>query len=148
MKRTQDIVIGDYTIQNELITPEKRQRMVKMMLDIHEQKEYRPLAAFIAVSIADRYLRVLDEAEYPNLSVLAVISVLLSAKLEQHIKPNFKRMVNMLESGKNKMITKSNLISLENQILSKLQFDLQWAGPLPFMERYLRLLKVHNFERI
>jgi hypothetical protein len=71
--------------------------MVNLINELHNKKEYRPETAFIAVSVADRYLSVLERRQYPNLDVLAVISLLLAAKLEQHIKPNFKRMISMLD---------------------------------------------------
>lgn len=44
---------------------------------------------------------------------LAVISVLLAAKLEEPITPNFCKMVNMLTEVEKKNVDKQNLIELE-----------------------------------
>jgi hypothetical protein len=100
MKASQDLIVGNYTLDNKYITVDRRFSMVNKILELHAKKEYRPETAFIAISVADRYLSVLHKHQYPNLTVLAVISLLLAAKLEQHIKPNFKRMISMLDSKK------------------------------------------------
>jgi hypothetical protein len=49
------------------------------------------------VSIADRYLFALGDENYPNLILLATISLLMAAKLDEHLKPNFKRMSGLIE---------------------------------------------------
>jgi hypothetical protein len=44
---------------------------------------------------------------------LAVISVLMAAKLEQPISPSFNRMINLLPDEERKYVTKKHLIHLE-----------------------------------
>jgi len=48
-----------------------------------------------------------------NLLPLAVISVLMAAKLEQPISPSFNRMINLLPDYEKKHVTKKQLIDLE-----------------------------------
>ena len=40
------------------------------------------------------------------------------------------------------MVSKNRLIQLESIILRSLDFDMQYDGPIPFMERYMRLLEI------
>jgi hypothetical protein len=49
------------------------------------------------VSIADRYLNALGDERHPNLILLATTSLLMAAKLEEHLKPSFKRMIRHLD---------------------------------------------------
>ena len=53
---------------------------------------------FTAVSLADRYLVsiTVKKEKVPCLISLAVVSVLMAAKLEQPISPSFSRMINVL----------------------------------------------------
>lgn len=71
---------------------------------------------------------------------LAVISVLMAAKLEQPISPSFNRMINLLPDEERKYVSKKQLIQLEEDIIQKLGFDFNFPGPMQSMERFLRLL--------
>ena len=71
---------------------------------------------------------------------LAVICILMAAKLEQPISPSFSRMISLLAADEQKFVNKQTLIDLEAQILIKLGFDFNFPGPIQPMERYLRML--------
>ena len=49
-------------------------------------------------------------------------------------------MLALLPQEEQRRITKKHLIDLEEQILKALQFSLHFAGPIPFLERFQRLL--------
>ncbi len=71
---------------------------------------------------------------------LAVICILMAAKLEQPISPSFSKMISLLSVDEQKFVNKQSLIDLEAQILIKLGFDFNFPGPIQPMERYLRML--------
>lgn len=71
---------------------------------------------------------------------LSVISMLLSAKLEQPISPSFARMINLLTDEEKALTNKKKLIDLECNILITMGFDFNFPGPVQFLERYLRIL--------
>ena len=71
---------------------------------------------------------------------LAVICILMAAKLEQPISPSFSRMISLLSADEQKFVNKQSLIDLEAQILIKLGFEFNFPGPIQPMERYLRML--------
>ena len=96
------------------------------------------------MSIADRYLTVLATKgkKAPNLIQLATISILLAAKMYQHMNPCFDMMIERLPSLLREQVTREQLITLEELIIRALDFDLQHDGPLPFLERYQRVLGI------
>lgn len=106
------------------------------------------MTAHIAVSIADKYLLALGNTYRPNLIVLAATSILLGAKTEEHCTPCFEIMVDIVNSKQNLRITEDQLKDMEKQILFKLEFDVQWAGPLPFLERYLHNLDLNESREV
>lgn len=78
----------------------------------------------------------------PNLIQLGTISLLLGAKLNQHMNPCFEMMIDKLPTLLRKQVNRDQLIKLEEKIIRMLDFDLQWCTPLPFLERYQRILKL------
>jgi len=63
---------------------------------------------FTAAGIFDRYISIVGAENFDIHRVLdlAVISVLMSAKLEQPISPSFTRMINLLPPEEKKYVTK------------------------------------------
>ena len=49
-------------------------------------------------------------------------------------------MIERLPSLLRKQVSRETLIDLEEQIIRALDFNLQHDGPLPFLERYQRIL--------
>ena len=72
--------------------------MVMLIEQLVEIREYKMETIFTAVSLADRYLVsvAVKKEQVPCLISLAVVSVLMAAKLEQPISPSFDRMIHVL----------------------------------------------------
>lgn len=66
--------------------------------------------------------------------------MLMAAKLEQPISPNFNRMISILPDKFKACVNKKSLIKIEFDILTTLQYDLQWAGVNLYAERFIHLL--------
>ena len=98
----------------------------------------------LAGNIADRYLSVLaqNNQQAPNLDLLATISLLIAAKIEEPIVPCFEIMISLLPAPQKNTFKRQHLIDLEEKIVRALDFDFNFAGPLVFLERYQRLLSV------
>ena len=97
---------------------------------------------FTAVGIFDKSLALVGHWTFPRdqICLLATCSMLLAAKLEQPISPNFKRMIMLLSEQEQRKVTKDALEELEEEILIKFGFDFNIPGPIQPLERYLRLL--------
>lgn len=117
---------------------------------MHTKKEYKPETLFIAAGIFDRYLYMVGLQNVAKAEVvsLSVISMLLSAKLEQPISPSFVRMINLLTEEEKALTNKQRLIDLESNILMTLGFDFNFVGPVQFLERYLRVLEYDSNKTI
>ena len=113
---------------------------MSIVQDLHKKKEYKQETLHLAGTIADRYLKQLLEASplapVPNLFELGACVMLIAAKLEQPISPSFNRMLALLPTSEQKRTSKQALIKLEEKILLALNFDMQYCGPLTFLERF------------
>jgi len=60
----------------------------------------------------------------------------MAAKLEEPIQPSMKRMAGLAKKEWDFDTTVEALISLERQVIKTLDWGLQFAGPLFFLERF------------
>lgn len=149
---TQDYAIGDYLRRqadasgapSNIFSYEDRERLVSIVQDLHKKKEYKVETLHLASSIADRYLSIIlsKGKSVPNLFALGATVMLMAAKVEQPISPSFNRMIALLPQTEQRRISKQDLINLEEQILLTLEFQIHYVGPIPFLERYQRLLSL------
>ena len=66
----------------------------------------------------------------------------MAAKLIEHINPCFEIMIGILPDSLRSMVSRSKLMQLEAIIVRTLDFDLLYDGPIPFLERYQRMLEL------
>jgi hypothetical protein len=85
---------------------------MQKIFSLHEQKGYKPESLFVAAAIFDHYIMMMGVHVFRPAQVLhlAVISVLMAAKLEQPISPSFNRMINLLPDEERKYVSKKQLI--------------------------------------
>ena len=82
-----EYAIGDYIANPNISLKVKaygRQQMIILIEELHMLKEYKIETLYLAVSFADRYLVNIacKGEEAPNLISLAVVSLLMAAKME------------------------------------------------------------------
>ena len=97
----QEFAVGDYLSNPRCsldISVFARQQMVRLIEELGFMKDYKLETILIAVSLADRYLvNIAIKGEpAPCLIPLAVVCVLMAAKLEQPISPSFNRLIHLL----------------------------------------------------
>lgn len=66
----------------------------------------------------------------------------MAAKMYQHMNPCFEMMIDKLPTLLRNQVNRDQLIALEKNIIFALDFDLQQDGPLPFLERYQRVMGI------
>lgn len=120
------------------------------ILDLHARKGYRLESLFAAQNIFDRYLSMVGHWNFTEerYVLLATISVLMSAKLEQDTSPSFNRMISLLSNREYRCVSKQELIDLEYDIIFRFGCDFNFPGPVESMERYLRVLGYHKNEKV
>ena len=104
-----------------------RRRLVRIICHLVEKRNYKKETQYIAISIADRYLHYLTtkgEELVPEYILLATSSVTLAAKLEEPVDPLFSVMRSYLPSNVQNKVKSRDLVVLEQQILTRLEFSL------------------------
>ena len=123
--------------------------MVMLIEELSNLKEYKLETLYLVVSLADRYLVniAVKGQQAPCLITLAVVSVLMSAKLEQPISPSFNRMISILEDYHHTKLDKKDLIDLEEKVLRTLSFSCHHVSAIPFLERFHRIFGIDQNTR-
>lgn len=129
MKTAQDVVIGDYTNlkASSQMNARVRNRIVRVICHLVERRNYKKETQYIAISIADRYLHFListGKMPLPEHILLATSSVTIAAKLEEPVDPLFSVMRSYLPSKVQHKVKSRDLVILEQQILTRLEFSL------------------------
>lgn len=120
------------------VTEEVRLYMITVIVELHRLKNYREETLFLACSLADRYLALLEIHGQPSpcLIRLAFVSTMMAAKLEEPMQPSFKRLIRLVHKEWNFVTTREELIDLEASLIRMLDWDLITLSPLFFLERY------------
>ena len=145
----QEFAIGDYICFNQVnkgVSEVARKHMITLMEDLNRIKDYKEETLYLAASIADRYLvnLAVKRIAAPCLIRLAIVSILMAAKLEQPIQPSFNRMVKLVSDQWDVKLTRQDLLDLEENIIRTLDFDLRSVSPLHFLHRFQRVLQQHK----
>ena len=76
--------------------------------------------------------------------------MLMAAKLEEIIDPNYIKMIDLLSDYEKKVITKDSIIELEWKIVEAFDMDFNFmvAGPIESMDRFLRILNYDQNENV
>ena len=117
--------------------------MILLMEEISEIKGYRELTFHLSVNIVDMYLAKLAKngKSVPKIVTLGTVSILLAAKLNESCSPNFTNMVYLINARNPGELVLSDLIELERQILTTLDFNLQSETSINFLERFCQLYR-------
>jgi hypothetical protein len=82
------------------------------------------------------------------LPLLLVTVTIIAAKIEEPISPSIRRMISLLPPYEQEVVTVEKVIKLEEIVLIKLNFEMNFVSPLTFLERYLRLLNLHENHKV
>ena len=77
----------------------------------------------------------------PKIVTLGTVCILLAAKLNEPRSPNFNNMVYLINERNPGELVLSDLIELERQILTTLDFNLQSETSINFLERFCQLYR-------
>ena len=122
----------------------ERKHMIVIIEEFVKLREYYEKTFYLGVNICDRYIISLARRnESPAcLLNLALASVFLAAKIEQHICPSLEVLCHTVQTEWNLEIDPQAIMDLETAILRELDWDLHCAYPETFLERYFMIFGV------
>ena len=109
--------------------------LIDWIVDVHLKFKLRAETLFLTVNLIDRYLDKVTILRQ-KLQLVGVASMLIACKYEEIYAPEIKDFVYITD----KAYTKEEILHMEGNILSVLEFNLTFNSALNFFERYANIL--------
>ena len=129
-------------VQSE-IKDTSRGFLVEWIIDVHRKFRLMPETLYVTVSIIDRYLSK-QNIKKSQLHMLGVASILIATKYEEIYAPDLK---DLLQISENKF-SKEEVLKMEFDILTTLDFDFHAPSAYRFMERYRKLSNTASDDQV
>ena len=122
------------------INQKMRAILIDWIVDVHNKYKLKPETLYLTVNIIDRFLSKQNVTTI-KLQLVGVVSLLIASKYEDIHPPLVKELADITDGA----YVPSQLISMENQILSCLNFDLFYPTQWHFLECYKKKLNLNGF---
>lgn len=119
-----------YMDQQTEIQWSMRAVLVDWVVQVHQRFNLLPETLFLAVNYIDRFLTH-KVVSLGKLQLVGATALFIAAKFEEVNCPTLNEVIFMVDGG----YTVDELLKAERFMLSMLQFDLGWPGPMSFLRR-------------
>lgn len=109
--------------------------LIDWLIDVHMKFKLTTETLFLAVYILDRYLTK-NQINREKFQLLGITCLFLASKYEDIYPPELKECLFVTENS----YSRDDLLRLEGEILTSIDFKIKIPTPLVFLERYHRLL--------
>lgn len=133
---------ADYMTHQTDINYKMRAILVDWLVSVHLKFKLMPETLFLTVNLIDRYLgkRVVNRQQ---LQLVGVTGMLLASKYEEIYPPDIKEFVYITD----KAYTREQVLQMEGEMLSTLEFELTFPSAWRFLERAVRLANLEETYR-
>ena len=121
----------DYTYmkRQKEINDKMRSILVDWIIDVHFKFGFTDETLFMTISIIDRYLSV-TQITRTNFQLLGITALMIACKHEEIDLPKIDDFIYITDNA----YVKSEVIKMENDVLSKLNFAFLYPSPIKFFE--------------
>lgn len=104
--------------------------LMDWLIQVHARFQLLPETLFLAVNYVDRFLSC-KVVSLGKLQLVGATAIFVAAKYEEINCPSVQEIVYMVDGG----YTVDEILKAERFMLSMLQFELGWPGPMSFLRR-------------
>jgi len=123
----------DYMKNQKELNEKMRSILIDWIIDVHYKFGFTDETLFMTVSIIDRYLTV-TQIKRSNFQLLGITALLIASKHEEIDLPKVDDFIYITDNA----YVKDDVIKMEEDVLSKLNFSFLYPSPIKFFE-YLSL---------
>lgn len=117
----------------ETLTWEHRGALLDWLLQIHAMCPFNPESFFICANLLDRFCS--ENCIAPQrLQLLGLACLLIASKFEEILSVSIARLVEWSDNE----YTADEIAKAERYVLEKIQWDLSYSGPMPWLRRASR----------
>ena len=127
-------------VQND-ITEKMRKILLDWLIDVHYKFNLLSETLFLTINIIDRYLSK-KSINRKYFQLLGVTSMFISSKYEDIYPPEIKDFIFMTDNA----YTREELMSMENDILDKIQFNMTYPTSFRFLEIFKKIINLKDID--
>ncbi|XP_062849400.1 G2/mitotic-specific cyclin-B3 [Trichomycterus rosablanca] len=132
-KREESFVLHDYMENQTNLNPSMRAILVDWLVEVQENFELNHETLYLAVKMTDHYLAV-AKASRESLQLIGSTAMLLACKFEERLPPCVDDFLYICDDA----YKRSQLITMEENILQALNFEINIPVPYRFLRRYAK----------
>jgi cyclin B len=129
-----------FIINNDL-TENSRRILINWIISVHNHFELLPETLYLTINILDRVISG-KKISLRDFQLIGVTALLIASKYEEIYAPEIRDFIYIT----GKLITKTQILQMENQILSFLNFDLIVVSPYMFLNQFYFLYDCKDIE--
>lgn len=118
---------------------EMREILCEWLLEVHHKYKLVDEVIFLCLSIVDRYLSQ-AKIKRDNLQLLGIAALLIASKYEEIYPPSLQKFLYLCQES----YTRGEVLTLEGEILKKLDFKLCGPSANKFFERIADICKMNE----
>lgn len=122
--------IPDYMANQAEIQWSMRSVLMDWLVQVHQRFNLLPETLFLTVNYIDRFLSH-KIVSLGKLQLVGATAIFIAAKFEEITAPSVQEIVYMVDGG----YTVDEILKAERFMLTILDFDLGWPGPMSFLRR-------------
>jgi len=119
------------------INEKMRAILIDWLVDVHVKFKLVPETLYLTINLIDRFLEKVPVLRQ-KLQLVGVTAMLIACKYEEIYPPEVKDFVYVTD----KAYTREEILEMEGQIISTLQFNMTTPSCYRFLERYSRLINM------
>lgn len=131
IKERKDKIPVNFLEKQSDINEKMRAILVDWLVEVHRMFKLIPETLFLAVNIIDRFLSI-KPVSRDKLQLVGITAMLIASKYEEIYAPESNDFVYISDGA----FSKDQILTMEQQILNTLNFNLLHPSPLHFLRRY------------
>ncbi|OQE45076.1 hypothetical protein PENCOP_c002G02839 [Penicillium coprophilum] len=122
--------VPDYMARQSELQWSMRSVLMDWLVQVHQRFNLLPETLFLTVNYIDRFLSY-KVVSMGKLQLVGATAIFIAAKFEEITAPSVQEIVYMVDSG----YSVDEILKAERFMLTILDFDLGWPGPMSFLRR-------------
>lgn len=122
--------VADYMARQSELQWSMRSVLMDWLVQVHQRFNLLPETLFLTVNYIDRFLSY-KVVSMGKLQLVGATAIFIAAKFEEITAPSVQEIVYMVDSG----YSVDEILKAERFMLTILDFDLGWPGPMSFLRR-------------
>ena len=143
---------NQYGKSRKVLTSNERKYAIQLIIELQTIRSYYVETLVMAIHIFDRFMFLVSmghcQFDTKRLDTLVCTCLIIAAKFEQPKKPDFYNMINALIDLRGKVVSKEDIVLMEEEIVLQFGFDFNFSSTFQFMERYMQVLGMQSHEGV